>query len=125
MGQDNLKVFISEYYKKLFGASAPASFSLIENFNEDMPQISEAENAILTSPFTEKEVYDAISQMEHNKAPGPDGFPAEFYQRFWDVIKVDLMNMFIQLHSGDLPLFKLNFGVITLLPKKEDAIRIE
>ena len=89
VGQDNLKVFISEYYKKLFGASAPSSFSLIENFNEDMPQISEAENAILTSPFTKKEVYNAISQMEHNKAPGPDGFPAEFYQRFWDVIKVD------------------------------------
>ena len=63
--------------------------------------------------------------MEHNKAPGPDGFPAEFYQRFWDVLKVDLMDMFAQLHSGELPLFKLNFGVITLLPKKEDASRIE
>ena len=63
--------------------------------------------------------------MEQNKAPGPDGFPAEFYQKFWDVIKVDLMAMFAQLQSGDLPLFKLNFVVITLLPKKEDASRIE
>jgi hypothetical protein len=27
-----------------------------------------------------KEVYDAIMQMENNKAPGPDGFSAEFYQ---------------------------------------------
>ena len=83
-----------------------------------MPQISTLENSILTSNFTKKEVYDAISQMEHNKAPGPDGFPAEFYQTFWEVIKSDLMDMFAQLHSSDLPLFKLNFGVITLLPKK-------
>ena len=59
--------------------------------------------------------------MEHNKAPGPDGFPVEFYQHFWDVIKNDLMCMFSQLHKGDLQLFRLNFGVITLLPKKEDA----
>ena len=35
------------------------------------------------------------------------------------------MDMFAHLHSGDLPLFRLNFGVITLLPKKEDVGRIE
>jgi hypothetical protein len=35
------------------------------------------------------------------------------------------MDMFVQLQSGELPLFRLNFGVITLLPKKEDACRIE
>ena len=68
---------------------------------------------------------EAINQMEHNKSPGPDGFPAEFYQKFWNVIKGDLMAMFKQLQEGNLPLFKLNFGVITLLPKKEDACRIE
>jgi hypothetical protein len=63
--------------------------------------------------------------MENNKAPGPDGFPAEFYQKFWQVIKFDMMAMFTQLQDGDIPLYKLNFGVVTLLPKKEDASRIE
>ena len=125
VGQANLKTFISEYYKRLFGPSAPSSFSLIETRNDDMPQISPLKNSTLTSNFTEKELFDAISQMEHNRALGPDGFPAEFYQRFWDVIKSDLMDMFVQLHSGNLQLFKLNFGVITLLPEKEDASRIE
>jgi hypothetical protein len=38
--------------------------------------------------------------MEHNKAPGPDGFPAEFYQHFWDVIKSDLLALFADLHAG-------------------------
>ena len=63
--------------------------------------------------------------MEHNKTPGPDGFPAEFYQYFWEVIKGDLMNMFHDLHFGDLPLFSLNFGVITLLPKTWEANKIQ
>ena len=63
--------------------------------------------------------------MDHNKAPGPDGFPAEFYQQFWDVIKGDLMQMFHDLHNGDLPLFSLNFGVITLLPKTQEASKIQ
>jgi hypothetical protein len=70
-------------------------------------------------------VFDAISQMELNKAAGPDGFPAEFYQKIWTVIKDDLMALFDQLYTGELPLFKLNFGVITLLPKKEDATQIQ
>jgi hypothetical protein len=43
----------------------------------------------------------------------------ELYQQFWDVIKADLIAMFIQLQTRELQLFKLNFGVITLLPKKE------
>jgi hypothetical protein len=63
--------------------------------------------------------------MERNKAPGPDGFPAEFYQKFWEVIKDDLMALFNQFSIGDLPLYKLNFGVITLLPKKEDVVQIQ
>jgi hypothetical protein len=40
------------------------------------------ENEFLTTPFTEKEIREAIFSMEHNKAPGPYGFPAEFYQHF-------------------------------------------
>jgi hypothetical protein len=70
-------------------------------------------------------VFEAISSMEHNKALGLDGFPNECYQFFLPIIKDDLTAMFVQLKDGDLPLYKLNFSVITLLPKKEDASRIE
>jgi hypothetical protein len=38
-------------------------------------------------------------------ASGPDGFPAEFYQPFWDVIKGDMLELFSVLHSGQLELF--------------------
>jgi mannosylglycoprotein endo-beta-mannosidase len=98
---------------------------LRESDKADIPQLSIEENNILTADFTEKEVHDAIMQMEKNKAPGPDGFPAEFYQKFWEVIKGDLMRMFEDFHKGDLPLFHLNFGTIILLPKKENAIQIQ
>ena len=63
--------------------------------------------------------------MEHNKAPGPDGFPAEFYQHFWETIKLDLLELFGCLHAGQLELFRLNFGEIVLLPKIQEAERIQ
>ena len=50
---------------------------------------------------------------------------SEFYQHFWDVVKRDLIQMFHELHSSEIPIFSLNFGVITLLPKTQDASRIQ
>jgi hypothetical protein len=125
VGEENLRVYISEYYKKLFGKPKNNDFSMDETEVDDITQLSAAENEVLTVGFTEEEVFDAISQMEHNKAPGPDGFSAEFYQHFWDTVKTDLMALFNQLHTRELPLFKLNFGIITLLPKKENAVQIQ
>jgi hypothetical protein len=66
-----------------------------ETLRHDIPQVSEEENELLTAPFSEEEVKMAIFDMEHNKAPGPDGFPADFYQFFWEVIKPDLMDLFL------------------------------
>jgi hypothetical protein len=37
------------------------------------------ENYLLTAPYLEEEGKKAILQIEHNKAPDPDGFPANFY----------------------------------------------
>jgi hypothetical protein len=63
--------------------------------------------------------------MEHNKALGPDGFPAEFYQMFWDLIRQDLTALFHEFHKGTLPFYSLNFGTIILLPKCTEAIMIQ
>jgi hypothetical protein len=125
VGEENLKVYITEYYKKLFGEPNPNSVTLNEDRIDDIPQLSADENSLLIADFSVEEVRKAVFQMEHNKSPGPDGFPAEFYQQFWEVIKFDLMALFECFQKGKLPLYKLNFGVITLLPKKENATQIQ
>jgi hypothetical protein len=65
----------------------------------------------------------AIFQMEHNKAPGPGGFPVEFYQTFWSLLKYDLLALFVNFHNGDLPIYSLNFEIIILLPKFKKMLR--
>jgi hypothetical protein len=47
----------------------------MEDQISDIPQVSPEENESLIADFTENEVREAIFQMEHNKTPGPDGFP--------------------------------------------------
>ncbi|WVZ53529.1 hypothetical protein U9M48_004457, partial [Paspalum notatum var. saurae] len=120
-----LREHITSYYRSLFGPPVDNTFTMIESRVEDIPQVYELENNILIAQFSEEEVKEAIFSMEHNKAPGLDGFPAEFYQVFWEIIKADLMAMFYDFYKGDLRLFSLNFGVITLLPKCQEAVKIQ
>jgi hypothetical protein len=79
----------------------------------------------LIAEFNEKEVKEAIFDMKHNKVPWPNRFPAKFYQTFWEIIKYDMMALFKEFHNGSLPLFHLNYGIITLLPKNKEAINIK
>ena len=67
----------------------------------------------------------AVFQMENNNAPGLDGFPMKFYQHFWEVIEPDLLSLFHEFYCRRLPIHSLNFGIITLLPKKVDATKIQ
>jgi hypothetical protein len=71
------------------------------------------------------EVREDVFHMEHDKAPGPDGFLDKLYQVFWEVIKDDLMFLFLDFQNNTLPMYSLNFGVITLIREKCDAISIQ
>ena len=125
VGDDQLKTHITHYYKGLFGSPEEAHISLMEDRNHDIPQVTQEENDVLVAEFTEAEVREAVFQLEHNKASGPDGFPTEFYQVFWSLIKDDLMALFSDFHKEELNLFSLNFGIITLIPKSSEATKIQ
>ena len=58
-------------------------------------------------------------------APGPDGFPFLFYQTFWEVIKVDLLRLINSFWENKLDLDRLNYAMITLIPKEPDAKTLE
>jgi hypothetical protein len=55
--------------KRLFSTPAPSFVSQSEEVTHVIAQLSDEEKDILTSPFTEEAVFEAISNMEHNKAP--------------------------------------------------------
>ena len=76
------KRHITSYYKNLFGPSEECTVSMDAIQRDDIPQVSDLENQMLMDMVTEEKVKRALFQMEHNKAPGPDGSSAEFYQTF-------------------------------------------
>jgi hypothetical protein len=72
---------------------------------DDIPQVSLEENTILTSPYSEEEIWKTVFQIEHNKASGLDDFLAEFYETFWDIIKENLLNCLLNSMHGNLSCF--------------------
>jgi hypothetical protein len=55
---------------------------LDETHIEDFPRVSDLENEILSDAFSQNEIKEAIFQMEHNKALGPDGSRLNFISTF-------------------------------------------
>ncbi|KAK1284260.1 Trichome differentiation protein GL1 [Acorus calamus] len=47
--------------------------------------ITNEENLGLLSPVTTEEIRRALFAMKPLSSPGPDGFPARFFQLFWDI----------------------------------------
>jgi hypothetical protein len=79
--------------------------------------VTEEMNCELLKPFVAEEIKMALFQMGPLKAPGPDGFPAGFYQTNWNIVGGDICHAILEtLNSGILPSF-LNVTNIALIPK--------
>ena len=61
----------------------------LEKYN--FPKMNQEKIEDLNRPITSKEIKAVIRNLPANKSPGPDGFTAEFYQKFREeLIKVSL-----------------------------------
>ena len=68
----------NEYFHNIFMADPNIEPSQVVNLVA--PVISEEDNIKLYAPFSEKEISYALFQIGPLKSPGPDGFPAQFFQ---------------------------------------------
>jgi hypothetical protein len=94
---------------------------LRQNFWPEEKRLDEYDEDKLQDPFLEKDVEMAISGMKSNSTPGPNGFSVTFFKNVWKHIKGDIMSMVHDFNSNALDLKRLNYGVITLVPKVQEA----
>ena len=80
--------------------------------------ISLSEAGALEFPFSEAEIYAALMGMNGDKAPSPDGLTVAFWQRCWEIVKEDVLDMFKEFHEHNSFIKSLNHTFLVLLPKK-------
>lgn len=90
---------VNGYFTDLFQSSRPPiNKDCIENVEV---RISNAMRDVRLKPYSNM----ALKDMHPAKSPGPNGFPALFYSRFWDVVGDEVCSMVVQF---------LNYGVCQL-----------
>jgi hypothetical protein len=86
---------------------------------------SEIDLSSLANPFTEEEIKITIFKLAKGKTCRPDGFPSEFFQNYWEIIKTDIIDLLNDFYDNKVDLWRLNKAHITLLHKTPGATRIK
>jgi hypothetical protein len=112
--RDISRVFLS-YSEKLFTTQSSGNVEECINFVDT--RVTDEMNNWLLHSFLEEEVQRALFQMHPLKSPGPDGYPAVFYQKIWSTIGRDVCKVVLfYLNGGQLD-EGLNTTNIVLIPK--------
>ena len=91
--------------------------TFLEKYN--FPKMNQEEIENLNRPITSTEIETVIRNLPANKNPRPDGFPAEFYQKFREELTPILLKLFQKIaEDGKLP-YSLYEATITLIPKPD------
>ena len=76
----------------------------------NFPKLNQEEIENLNRPITSTEIETLIRNLPANNSPGPDGFTAEFYQKFREELTPILLNSSRKLQR------KVNFQTHSMRP---------
>ena len=82
----------------------------LEKYNFPKLNQDQEEMENLNRPITSTEIETVIRNLPANKSPGPDGFTAEFYQKFREELTPILVKLFRKLQM------KVNFQTHSMTP---------
>lgn len=120
--KEDIKVGIVDFYQSLYSDCGDWSPKLDGvSFNS----LGQEDRMGMELQFSEEEVVAALSSMKGDKAPGPDGFTMAFFQKCWEVVKSDIMEVFDFFHTTLRFEKSFNATFLDLIPKKVGAIELE
>ncbi|GKC29770.1 hypothetical protein Tco_1037064, partial [Tanacetum coccineum] len=79
--------------------------------------LSNEEAISMSSDVTDKEIKEAMFNIDSNKASGPDGFTSEFFKKAWNIVGNDVCLAIKYFFQNSKLLGEINPTFIALIPK--------
>ncbi|KAA3477623.1 reverse transcriptase [Gossypium australe] len=112
----------TSYFQKLFTSNKVGDLSyLLQGIKKN---ILPDKNVALLAAYTEEEVFSALKGMGATKAPGLDGFPAVFFQRYWHIVGKDVTKFCLGILNTDQSFGPLNSTDIVLILKIQNPVNL-
>ena len=92
----------------------------LEKYN--FPRLNQEEIENLNRPITSMEIETVIRNFPANKSPGPDGFTAEFYQKFREELTPITLKLFQKIAEEGKLTNSFYEATITLVPKPDKGV---
>lgn len=85
--EEEKKVFISNYFSQLFRSNVVNGGEHLQLLLAAVqPAVTPEMNTLLTAEVSDDEIKKALDAIGDLKAPGPDGMPAVFFKKYWDIV---------------------------------------
>ena len=108
------------FYEQLYTSRKNERRSSVDFFPPDNEtKLNEEEQMICEGLLTKQECAEVLKNMDPEKTPGTDGFPAEFYKVFWSDISTPLLSSLnFAFDNGGMSITQRR-SIIKLIPKKD------
>ena len=123
---DNTEIqrIIRDYYQQLY-ANKMDNLEEMDKFLEkcNFPKLNQEEIENLNRSITSTEIETVIRNLPKNKSPGPDGFTAEFYQKFREELTPILHKLFQKTAEEGKLSNSFYETTITLITKPDSSVQ--
>lgn len=109
------------FFSSLLAAKPDSGLSFAADFWDNDNKISDAENMGLMIPISDEEIYTVVSSANMPDASGPDGFSFPFFTKFWPELRGLIYKIIQGFCLRTVDISRLNYVVITIIPKVKGA----
>ncbi|GAU50480.1 hypothetical protein TSUD_409650 [Trifolium subterraneum] len=122
--QNQLADHVVDYFKNVFCTNTVLQDQLL--VEEVIPSlIDDNVNTLLTLIPSRDEIKNAVFSLNKDSAPGPDGYGAFFYQKYWEIIHDDVVKAVLQFFTTGWIMPNFNSNTLILIPKTNNADSID